>query len=40
MYIVASKDEINNKINELDKGLEVTTAVLKSVLSVRKTPRH
>lgn len=40
MYIVASKDEINNKINELDKGLEVTTAVLKAVLAVRKTPRH
>jgi hypothetical protein len=40
MYIVASKDEINNKINELDKGLEVTTAVLKAVLSVRKSPRH
>jgi len=40
MYIVASKDEINNKINELDKGLEVTTAVLKAVLSVRKNPRH
>jgi len=39
-YIVASKDDINNKINELDKGLEVTTAVLKAVLSVRKTPRH
>lgn len=40
MYIVASKDEIESKINELDKGLEVTSAVLKAVLSVRKNPRH
>jgi len=40
MYIVASKDEIESKINELDKGLEVTTAVLKAVLFVRKNPRH
>lgn len=41
MYIVATKEEINNKIKELEKsGLEVTTAVLKSVLTVRKNPRH
>lgn len=41
MYIVASKDEIENKILELDNlGLEVTTSVLKAVLAVRKNPRH
>lgn len=41
MYIVATKEEINSKIRELDKlGLEVTTAVLKAVLAVRKEPRH
>lgn len=41
MYIVATKEEIDNKIKEFDKlGLEVTTAVLKAVLSIRKSPRH
>lgn len=41
MYIVASKEEIGDKINKLDKlGLEVTTAVLKAVIAVRKNPRH
>jgi len=41
MYIVANKDEINNKIEQLNKlGLEVTTAVLKAVLAIRKNPRH
>lgn len=41
MYIVATKDELDNKAEELDKlGLEVTTAVLKAVLSIRKNPRH
>ncbi len=41
MYIVATLEEIDEKIKEFDKlGLEVTTAVLKAVLSVRKNPRH
>lgn len=41
MYVVATKEEINKKMNEFDKlGLEVTTAVLKAVLRVRKEPRH
>jgi competence protein ComFB len=41
MYIVATKEEIENKKQEFNKfGLEVTTAVLKAVLSVRRNPRH
>jgi len=41
MYVVASKEEINNKINESEElGVEVTTAVIKAVLTVRKNPRH
>ncbi len=41
MYIVATKDEIESKKQEFNKlGLEVTTAVLKAVLSVRRNPRH
>jgi hypothetical protein len=40
-YIVATREEIDSKISELDNlGLEVTTAILKSVLTVRKNPRH
>ncbi len=41
MYIVANKDNINQKIHELgDIGSEVTTEVIKAVLTVRKNPRH
>lgn len=41
MYIVAKKDNINQKIHELgDIGSEVTTEVIKAVLTVRKNPRH
>lgn len=41
MYVVATKQEINNKINQSEElGLQVTTAVLKAVLAVRKNPRH
>jgi hypothetical protein len=41
MYVVATKDEIKNKItNSGELGIQVTTAVLKSVLAVRKKPRH
>ncbi len=41
MYVVATKDEIKNKItNSEELGIQVTTAVLKSVLAVRKKPRH
>ncbi len=41
VYIVATREEIADKVEELDKqGLEVTTAVLKAVLSIRKNPRH
>ena len=41
MYIVVTKDEIESKKQEFSKlGLEVTTAVLKAVLSVRRNPRH
>ena len=41
MYIVASKNEIDGKIDELREiGSEVTTEVIKAVLAVRKNPRH
>lgn len=41
IYVVATKDEVEKKIKEYDKiGLQVTTAVLKSALTVRKNPRH
>jgi len=41
MYIVASKGEINQKIEELGEiSSEVTTEVIKAVLIVRKNPRH
>ncbi|TWH78758.1 late competence development ComFB family protein [Sedimentibacter saalensis] len=41
MYIVANKDNINQKIHDLgDIGSEVTTEVIKAVLTVRKNPRH
>lgn len=41
MYKVATKDEIKQKIHELqDMGSEVTTEVIKAVLIVRKNPRH
>lgn len=40
-YIVATKDDINQKIHELQEiGSEVTTEVIKAVLTVRKNPRH
>jgi len=41
MYIVATKEEINQKIEELSElSNEVTTEVIKAVLAVRKNPRH
>ncbi|WMJ78581.1 MULTISPECIES: late competence development ComFB family protein [unclassified Sedimentibacter] len=41
MYMVATKDEITQKIHEIrDIGSEVTTEVIKAVLTVRKNPRH
>jgi len=41
MYMVATKDEIKQKIHKLqDMGSEVTTEVIKAVLIVRKNPRH
>ncbi len=41
MYMVATKDEITQKIHKLkDIGSEVTTEVIKAVLTVRKNPRH
>lgn len=41
MYIVATKNNIEQKIHELkDSGSEVTTEVIKAVLTVRKNPRH
>jgi hypothetical protein len=41
MYIVATKDEIRQKVHELNEmGSEVTTEVIKAVLTVRKNPRH
>lgn len=41
MYIVGTSDEIESRKSEFSKlGLEVTTAVLKSVLAVRRNPRH
>lgn len=41
MYVVASRDDIDKKLKDSEKlGMEVTTAVLKAVLAVRKNPRH
>lgn len=41
MYIVATKEDIEQKIHELkDMGSEVTREVIKAVLTVRKNPRH
>ena len=41
MYIVGTSDEIDSRKSEFSKqGLEVTTAVLKAVLTVRRNPRH
>lgn len=41
VYIVGTKEEIEMKKDEYKKlGLEVTTAVLKAVLTVRRNPRH
>jgi hypothetical protein len=41
MYIVATKDEIKQKVHELSEmSSEVTTEVIKAVLTVRKNPRH
>jgi len=41
MYIVKTKGEIDIRKEEYSKlGLEVTTAVLKAVLAVRRNPRH
>ena len=41
MYIVASKEEIKQKIEELSEiSSEVTTEVIKAVLIVRKNPIH
>lgn len=40
-YIVATKEEVKEKIHELNKmGSEITTEVIKAVLTVRKNPRH
>ncbi len=41
MYIVATDDEVKEKIHELkEMGKEATTEVIKAVLIVRKNPRH
>jgi len=41
MYVVGTRDEIDNRKEEFSKlGLEVTTAVLKAVLLVRRKPNH
>ncbi len=41
MYIVATKEEIKQKIYELKElGSEITTEIIKAVLIVRKKPRH
>jgi len=41
MYMVATREYIEQKIHELkDMGSEVTTEVIKAVLTVRKNPRH
>lgn len=41
MYVVGTKYEIKNKINESsDISAEVTTEIIKAVLAVRKNPRH
>lgn len=41
MYIVATKDEIKQKVHELSEmSSEITTEVIKAVLTVRKNPRH
>ena len=41
MYIVATRDEIEEKIHNLqDSGGKVTRELIKAVLTVRKAPRH
>ena len=41
LYIVATKDEIDQKIDNMkDLGSKVTTEVIKAILVVRKNPRH
>ncbi|MGD9569219.1 MAG: late competence development ComFB family protein [Sedimentibacter sp.] len=41
MYIVATKNDIKQKIHELQNiGNEITIEVIKAVLIVRKNPRH
>jgi competence protein ComFB len=41
MYIVATKEDIEEKIHKLQAmSSEVTTEVIKAVLTVRKNPRH
>lgn len=40
-YVVANKDNIKEKIHKFNEiGSEVTTEVIKAVLTVRKNPRH
>ncbi|NLK64908.1 MAG: late competence development ComFB family protein [Tissierellia bacterium] len=41
LYIVATRDEIEQKINNMENmGSKVTTEVIKAILVVRKNPRH
>lgn len=41
MYVVTSRENINKKIDELKEAAsDVTREVIKSVLVVRKNPRH
>ncbi len=40
-YVVANRDYIKQKVHDFNEiGSEVTTEVIKAVLTVRKNPRH
>lgn len=39
-YVVNTKNTISSKLDESELSQEVTSAVLKAILQVRKNPRH
>lgn len=41
LYVVCTNDEIDSLLEKNEKlGLQVTSAILKAILTVRKKPRH
>lgn len=40
-YVVCSSDELEERIQKDEQyGLDVTSAILKAIIQIRKTPRH